>query len=204
MQTDGTTRVMIATPCLNTLHIKYVASLISLLFHKIDGVEYRLQFVADSMTYTARINLAQMAVDIHADYILWIDSDMVFPADTLEKLLKHDVEMVTGLYFMRRGNHDPVIYSKISHDGGNVVCKDYPKNELFTIAGCGFGMVLMKMSVIQEMIEKHAGFTFQPFPKLGEDLSFCLRYGKEIWCDPTIKLGHIGEYEFTEEDWKHE
>ena len=194
-------RVMIAVPCLNQVHIKFVASLISMLFRKIDGIEYRLQFIADSMTYTARINLAQMALDMQADYILWIDSDMIFPADALEKLLAHEKDFVTGLYFMRRGNHEPVIYSEVTEDGIRKTCMEFPKDKLFEVAACGFGMVLMKTSVIREVGSKAEGYTFQPFPRLGEDLSFCVRYGKPIFCDPTLKLSHIGEYEYTEGDW---
>ena len=34
----------------------------------------------------------------------------------------------------------------------------------------------------------------------GEDYSFCVRWregGQKVWCDPDIKLGHIGEKNFT-------
>ena len=38
-----------------------------------------------------------------------------------------------------------------------------------------------------------------------EDLSFCMRardVGSEIYCDSRIKVGHIGQYTFSEEGYK--
>ena len=39
----------------------------------------------------------------------------------------------------------------------------------------------------------------------GEDLSFCLRareLGAEIWCDSTIKLGHVGTAVYDEDSYR--
>lgn len=203
MQESSKPRVMIAVPCFGSASIKFYGMLDALRSYN-DGTDKVISYMADSMTYTARINLAQAALDANADYVLWIDSDMVFPANSLERLLAHDEDMVTGLYFMRRGNHAPVIYSEVTEDGRVVNYSKYPQNALIEVAGCGFGMVLMKTDVIRRVVQESSGYTFQPIPKLGEDLSFCLRFrnaGGRIWCDTTLKLGHMGEYVYTEDDW---
>jgi hypothetical protein len=34
---------------------------------------------------------------------------------------------------------------------------------------------------------------------MGEDLYFCRKaraWGLEVWCDPTIEIKHIGDYEY--------
>ena len=39
----------------------------------------------------------------------------------------------------------------------------------------------------------------------GEDAAFCIRakeYGYEIWIDPTVKLGHVGQTVITEGVYK--
>lgn len=213
MQADRPTRVMIAVPSLGLVHWKFVASLIGVLCHEIEGVKLDLVPLLDSMTYTARIELADMAIKGEYDYVLWIDSDMVFPADALERLLSHHKDMVTGLYFQRRGNHDPVIYSALYENGCKQVYHNYATNALFPVAACGFGLVLMTTDVIRLVAKCNDGQTFQPFPSMGEDLSFCYRLqnatdyrvrdGIRIWCDPTIQLGHIGEQIITEEEYKH-
>lgn len=193
-------KILVAVPTLNKVDVKFVASWANIVFcHGIEDVECHPQFLVDSMTYTARINLADIAVNGDFDYVFWMDSDMVIPHDALKKMLEADKEMVTGLYFQRRGNHAPVIYTRFCEP-----YKNYPENELFLVLACGFGCVLMKTDVIRRVAETHNGLTFQPLNEVGEDLSFCKRWkdcGGEIWCDPTIKCGHIGECVFTEEDW---
>jgi hypothetical protein len=46
---------------------------------------------------------------------------------------------------------------------------------------------------------------FFPVSGFGEDLAFCLRcsqLGAEIWCDSSIKLGHVGLAVYDEELYK--
>jgi GT2 family glycosyltransferase len=196
---------MIAVPSLGLVHWKFVASLIGVLCHEIEGVKLDLVPLLDSMTYTARIELSDMAIKGEYDYVLWMDSEMVIPKDALKKMLDADRDMVTGLYFQRRGNHEPVIYSGVDVND-RIVYENYPKDKLFRVAACGFGCVLMKTEVIRQVSKASDGATFQPFTGIGEDLSFCYRWrrsGGVIWCDPTIKCGHIGESVFTEEDWEN-
>lgn len=195
-------KVMIAMPTLGSVPTKTFKSVIRLMFQQKD-VEYFLQMTENSLVYDARNSMAQAAMDENCDYVLWIDSDMTFPADALERLMAHDKDVVTGLYFQRRGDHKPVIYCSIGDEGADVYT-DYPKDKLFMVCGCGFGFVLMKTEVLRRITEKEH-LLFHPMIGFGEDLSFCYRWlsmGGEIWCDPTIKCGHIGEYVFTEEDWQ--
>lgn len=205
MENTGVKRVFIAVPCLNKIDARFFKSFLAMMFHRIPNVEYTYSVTIDSLTYTARDTLAQAALDMGSDYVLWIDSDMVFPADSLERLLAHDKDMVTALYFKRRGDHAPVIYSGMDENGGVLTCSDYPRDgSLFKVWGCGFGMVLMKTEVIRRTVKETNGLAFHPFTNMTEDLSFCYRWnqaGGEIWCDGSLKLGHMGEREFTEEDW---
>jgi GT2 family glycosyltransferase len=65
-------------------------------------------------------------------------------------------------------------------------------DEIFEVAGCGFGCVLMKRNVLWNVLCQH-GYMFSPINTVGEDLSFCWRArqcGYKIYCDPTIALGH--------------
>lgn len=206
-------KVMIAVPCLNDVPTKFMLSLMALDHYRIKGVDLNVVVVEDSMTYTARTQLADMALRDNYDFMLWIDSDMVFPTDMLYRFLLAKKEMVTGLYFQRRGEHKPVIYRscnalEVKEDDRTIhaeVYTDYPKDQLFQVAACGFGAVLMHTEAIRRVARGFDGNVFDPLLGAGEDLSFCARYaavGGEIWCDPTIKLGHIGRTIFYEEDWK--
>lgn len=207
-------KVMVAIPCLNDVPTKFMMSLMALDHYRIKGVDLNVVVVEDSMTYTARTELASQALNDKYDFILWIDSDMLFPPDMLYKMLLAKKEMVTGLYFQRRGKHKPVIYKTNEILTEKVddklmrseIYTDYPKDQLFQVAACGFGAVLMHTEAIRRVARGFDGNVFDPLLGAGEDLSFCARYaavGGEIWCDPTIKLGHIGRTVFTEEDWKN-
>lgn len=194
-------KVLIAIPTLNTVNIRFVASLMGLVTRPYPDYAVNVQFIADSLTYTARNELARIAIDDGYDYILWIDSDMTFTSNTLDRLMQSmgtDKEMVTALYFKRRGDHGPVIYKNTSE-----TYYDHPQDAVFPVDGCGFGMVLMRTDILRRVINEKDGLLFHPDPDLGEDLSFCRRFrqtGGVIWCDPSIVCGHIGEYEYTGKD----
>ena len=190
---------------MGTLPIEVVKSYTQLITRPIDGYSFHIQFTENSLVYDARNYLAQYAIDNDLDYVLWVDSDVIFPADGLERLLAHDKDFVTGVYFQRRPPHYPTIYSHVGEDGKEV-CTDYTKKRLFQVEGCGFGFCLVKVDVMRKMVNEY-GYLFHPIPQLGEDLSFCYRWtqmGGEIWCDPTIKLGHLGTQVYGEEDYHGE
>ena len=50
------------------------------------GTEFALE--VGSLVYDARNRIAMKAFENGSDYILWLDSDMTFPSDTLVKLLE--------------------------------------------------------------------------------------------------------------------
>ena len=55
--------------------------------------------------------------NVEADYILFIDDDMICPPDLFERLYKHQKDIVAALAFTRYPPHKPVIY-KLTKGGG--------------------------------------------------------------------------------------
>lgn len=168
--------------------------------------ECKTDFIIRMQVDMARNTLAKRALDEECDRILWIDSDMTFEPDLMERLsedLNEGYDVVSGLYFKRTFPAEPVIYSQIDTEKPEAVTYwDYPLDTLFPIAGCGFGGVLMKTEVLRDLDEP----PFLPFLHLSEDLSFCVRMaekGRKIACDSRIKLGHMGTIVFSEKLYKH-
>lgn len=169
-----------------------------------------LHVVQSSLIYDARNDIAKRAVDEGFDRILWLDSDMTFPPDLLERMsarLDEGYECVSGIYFTRKEPIKPVLFHRIElveKDGKKLpvaenIC-DYPKDDIFQIAGCGFGCVMMTTDVIRRIFDAF-GAPFAPLAGFGEDLSFCIRANKadtKIYCDSSIKLGHVGHHVITE------
>lgn len=189
-------KILIAIPCMDSVPTQFAQSLSVL--KKTDNCG--IAFQVGSLIYMSRNKLAALAIQKDCDYILWLDSDMVFPADVLEKLLEQADEktIITGLYCRRVEPYYPVILKKLElTDEGNIF-EDYldiPK-EPFEVEGCGFGCVLTPTKVFYDCLAEY-GEIFAPIKGNGEDLSFCWRarqLGYKIVCDPRIYLGHVGHY----------
>lgn len=190
------TKIMIAVPCMDMVPAQFASSLAML--QKGDNIT-AVAFQISSLVWTARDALATKALQSDADYILWLDSDMVFEPDTLLRLLEHAAPdtIVTGMYFRRVQPYSPVLYDKLDIDEDGKVeteqTKEIPEG-LQEKAGCGFGCVLTPVDAFAEVIASCRQL-FAPIIGLGEDLSFCWRArqcGYKILVDPSIPLGHVG------------
>jgi len=205
-------KVLIAIPTLNTICVEFFNSIMGL---KTNGMA-QIGIEVGSLVYEARNKLVLKALERECDYILWLDSDMVFTPDVLLKLME-DAELgmdyVCGLYFKRTLPTNPVIAKTITWERdsetgvvnhGAELYLDYPKDQVFEIAGSGFGCVLTKTQLILDAAEQFAMSPFDPLPSLGEDYSFCWRVGKmgrKMYCDSRVKVGHVGTFIYGEDTY---
>lgn len=201
---------MIAVPSHDMVHAEFTRSLMNL--EKPAGTGFAE--ITNTLIYTSRNLIAQEALKAGFDRVFWVDSDMVFPSDTLIRLaadLDDGLDLVSALCFTRREPSVPCIHSdltwEVKPDGWvNTTAQiyyDYPKDELFEIAGCGFGCVMTSADLLRRMIEKY-GAPFYPLMGMGEDTTFCLRAhqdGEKMYCDSRIKIGHIGTKVFDENNY---
>lgn len=205
-------KTMIAIPCMDTVPVSFVESLMAM--DKPEGTA--VCFQPNSLIYDSRNLLALTAIKGGYDYVLWLDSDMIVPKDTLTRLLDDALNsnkysklvMVSGLYVKRSMPTSPVLFDRIDppYEKDGKLLKaiheyvDYPHGDLFTIEGCGFGCVLTDVNLLKEVFEKF-GPAFAPFPWAGEDASFCYRVkqlGWPMYCDSSIRCGHIGQFVYTD------
>lgn len=200
-------RTMIAVPCMDTVQTFFMTSLLSL--RKPEGTEVAV--ASCSLVYEARHNLAMKAIKDGFDRVLWLDSDMRFDPDLMERLgadLDGGRDIVTGLYFTRKNPVKPCVY-EVCHPRKRKNGEIYPAAEsfkklpagIFEAEGCGFGCVMMTTDAL-----KAAGdLPFFPTEGFGEDLTFCRKVraaGIPIWCDPDIKADHIGISLINETQWR--
>ena len=200
-------KVFVAIPCMEDMPVDFVMSLTNM---KMVG-ETSINYSVSSLVYDSRNRLAQMAIDSGSDYVLWLDSDMVFDPSLLERLMVdiEDKDFVSALYFMRKPPFKPLIFktirpSLIANEGVTVLYEDYPVDSTFEIDGCGFGAVLMRTQVLRDVQAKDR-FLFSPLLGYGEDVSFCIRVkraGYQMWCDSKLLIGHIGKMVTTDNTFK--
>lgn len=196
-------KILIAVPCMDSVPARFAHSLAVL---KKVG-ECAVTFEIGSLIYTSRNNLARRALEWDADYVLWLDSDMVFEPDLLERLMAdledYDADMVSGLYFRRIIPYTPVLFDRLDISGEITYWTEFKKipDDVFEVGGCGFGCVLMKTDVIYDVFGKYQN-CFAPFGNTGEDLAFCWRArecGHRILCDPNVACGHVGNVVISRE-----
>ena len=198
-------KTLIAVPCMDMLPVGFVSSLL----HIQTSGETVPYLKPNSLVYDSRNILSLYAIEHGFDNVMWLDSDMLFPANIITKLEAYNMDMVTGLYVKRHEPIAPVIYDELEEperdDMGRLVGKihpymDYPHNAFFPVAGCGFGCVMTSVKLLKEVWDKY-GPAFTPYPWAGEDLSFCHRVnqlGHQIYCDSSVSCGHVGTFVYTE------
>ena len=204
-------KILIAIPCMDMVHTTFLKSVLGM-----DRVgECRFSITCSSLIYDARNNLAKQAVSEGFDRILWLDSDMDFQPDLMKRLsadLDEGREFVSGLYFKRRAPIQPVVYKEVGYYHSKELDEvtpiaipygDYPKDDIFKVAGAGFGGAMMNVDLIKRVGDKF-GLPFSPIMGFGEDLSFCVRcseLGVDLFCDSRVKMGHVGLGTITEETY---
>jgi choline kinase len=129
------------------------------------------------------------------DYLFCIDSDIVLEKDSLKRLFSHNKDIVSGLYVKK--NLDKTEYEIYDKINGRFKVKTVISKDLFEIHGCGFGCVLLKTSVFDQIEYPYFKNTFMSNeePKSSEDLYFCRKAkvsGFQLWADPAVLCGHIG------------
>lgn len=202
---DHNMTVLVAMPTTGSIPNKVVASLINL-----KTEEPNIQFVFDenSLVYDSRNSMLEQAIINDFDYLMFIDSDVIFPAEAVCQLLADKKDIVTGIYYERKGNHRPVLFKNVTLRDGDIApsadfVTEFPNDKPFEIDACGMGFCLINTKAVFPVIKKYKS-PFEPYEGLGEDLSFCYKCRQEgikIYADPRFDLKHIGIQAFGKEDF---
>lgn len=152
----------------------------------------------DGLAEARNTAIREFLADSAASWIFWVDTDMGFAADTLDRLFEaaDPVErpIVGGLCFANREREKddmggwrtvaaPMILDWV-HDGeekGFDVRWDYPQNTVVQCSGTGSACVLVHRSVYERILAQYGQQWYSRARNpstgqlIGEDLSFCVR-----------------------------
>jgi glycosyltransferase involved in cell wall biosynthesis len=169
-----------------------------------DGYEVDFQYFWGYQVDQVRNLIANWTMNNGYDYLFAVDSDISFAPDTLAKLLKHDKDIVSGIYIQRiPGRHTIEIMRKNEHGGVTHVDWNTIKGQgLVPIDGCGFGCVLVKTAVFRAIPYPHFLYhsAIDHANTLSEDVHFCNQArdrGFTLWADTSIMCDHTGSWTFT-------
>lgn len=198
-------KVMIAVPTTEYVNAEFLKCFTKLCIHLAkEGIDFEPEIVGGTLVYIARNHIAYRAINRGFTHVLWLDSDMTFGENILDDLLFCGKEVVCGAFVSRKPPFGPCVYSSIA-DPANMIKVERFGSEPFRVDGCGMATVLTSVKALKTVLET-CGSIFHPTEYYGEDTAFCdrlKRCGIEIWCEPTVKPGHIahvpvyaGEYLF--------
>lgn len=141
------------------------------------------------------------------DYLFCVDSDIVLPKDSLEKMLAADRDVISGLYIQRiPGEQNLEIYKANSQGGADrLTYSEVVGKGILELGACGFGCVLIKSHVLRTMPYPHFVYrsAINHADTFSEDIFFCIKAreaGFKIWADTSILCDHIGSTKFRIDD----
>lgn len=213
-------KLAIGVPLPQTVSGSFLQNIISLITYtsKLDFIE-ELHYIDKGGVRTDKNRnvILQNALERGCTHIFWIDADMLFPHDAVEKLYKAEKDIIGCLYYKRTEPYDPVGYVA----GTNPIkpfrslrADRLPQDEVVEVDGLGFGGMLVSMDVYKNMgddkwmvYDKNFHLPFEIEGQLTHDLVFCRKaqeYGYKIHLHTGVKPGHIAEKVVTEDDWFRE
>jgi hypothetical protein len=165
--------------------------------------------------------LASNALAEGFDELLWVDSDMVFHPDDVEKLRGHGLPIVAGIYAKKSRAE---FACEFLHATPQIVFGKGGDLHEIRYAGCGFMLTrraaydqIRRQLALPECNQRF-GLPIVPYflPMLvpdgagqwylAEDYAFCERArqcGLKVMADSSIRLLHVGSYGFGWEDIGH-
>jgi hypothetical protein len=208
----------IAVPCHRDLDVRWVYGfrMLEIPFDLLE--EYQILMPEGLIVDEARNFIVKKSI---GDYIFFLDSDTIPPADTIRRLMAHDKDVVTGLYFQRKPPFYPHIYRKGEIKGVWDSMQFYDlaeplegeKKGLIKVDSAGMGCCLIKRSVFDKIGTKDKDHPIPWFKfttgygeanRESEDHYFFRRCGEEgipVYCDTTVTCGHVANDIITDQHW---
>lgn len=232
-------RVAIGIPVYGMTHAKFTQSLANMIVHTLEAsaagrirmaaprdeearpVKLVLEtfMVSCSMLTESRHRLVAEALAWKADYLLCLDADHVFPADTLVRLLGHGLPAVGANYPRRFAPTAPTaaVSGESEEDRGLLYTTKAlaERGAVEPVAHLGFGVLLLDMRIfdaLQAQAEKEGDGNFLPLFKfeptenkvgmIGEDVFFFRKLaqcGIRPFVDHRLSwdVGHLFEVVLT-------
>ena len=195
-------KLAVLIPCRDTLHSAHALCLAEMIkLNTMNDIDTHVFMDASTILLTQRERLATEAVNLGAEYLLWLDSDITFPATTAMRLMAHDEPVVACNYIRRQLPAKGVAYEVIG-DWNNPLPFDI-YNHLVEVQGVGMGCMLMHTEIFSQIPKPWFEFGWSPDSNdhLGEDMILCQKmaaagYSVKIDSQLSQELRHLGTWAF--------
>jgi len=142
-------------------------------------------------TTRARDMIRDMLLRGEYTHLLFLDQDVILPADGLARLLEHQLPIVSGVYCKEYDGDEyaMVVMSDWRERASGLKVTPIERLEgkrLFEIEAAGFGCLLIERTLAAEVPLRYT-------EEIGNDLAFSedvRKLGERIFCDATLRCGH--------------
>jgi hypothetical protein len=197
--------IAVCTPARDMVHTMFTYDLVNMVsYHTLNTNDaVSLKISQGTLIANQRAELCLDAMREKCTHVLFIDSDMRFPHDMIERLLQHDLDIVATNCARRRMPTGPTaqIYKE---NGERELVYTMPESTgLQEVGSVGMGVMLIKANVFAKLAEPWFETPWRHDKRgyIGEDVFFCRKAreaGFKIWIDHDVskEIGHIGMFEF--------
>ncbi len=218
-------KVAICIPRYGDVKGAFAISLARMVAHSLSAspepLDIEIFSISSSDLPYSRTELLKDAIQWQARYLLWLDSDHVFPPDTLLRLLKHKLPVV-GCNQPRRSEPTGPVAVRLNEKGERehvwTTAALADAGEVEEVVHVGLALCLIDMNLLHQVkahVEKGVGWAhWAPFDRkrdpetgavMGEDISFFRELtdaGIRVYVDHGLswQVGHIHERVLTNAD----
>lgn len=144
-----------------------------------------------------REEIFEAAIKKGCTHLWFVDTDMIFAPTSLWRLLEQDKPIIGARYNLRQLEQTHSTVKRIGGDGtlSDVFLDEMPPRPFKEIHGDAITVPTGFMLINIEALKRIDAPYFECIRPIGEDIYFCKKAyysGVEVWCDPTIEVGHIG------------
>lgn len=209
---DKIAKVMIGVPSQNSWHPDFGLSLfnagVSLMQSGIkgyDGTKLRMFNKRGSILPQLREGIFIHAVQQSVDYLLMVDADQTFPANTIQRLAFHGKPVVAANVVTKMLPASPTARKKSYKDPikGEKVYTDPDSTGLEQVWRVGTGVMLIHIPSVKNIEAPRFNLEWRVDDDfIGEDWYFCAKLEKAgipIFIDHDLSklVGHIGNFTYT-------
>ncbi|MCP3683931.1 MAG: hypothetical protein GY861_14705 [bacterium] len=200
-------KIYIATPAFEgKVHVDYCSSLIGTLqILNGAGIEYELGIIAgDCYIAKARNKLAQRFLATDCTHMLFIDADLGWDIEKVEKIILQDYDICLGAYLLKNERNVYPMHLIVDDDGKVIREDDYIRVSMGPT-----GFMCIKREVFEALQKKSIEYRTQSGKTewnffhcdiindgwMGEDFYFCreaILHDFDVWCYSDMKFNHWG------------
>jgi len=192
-------KLMIGIP-----HKGFIATEWSLSFRQLELPPHYITFERGSPIDVARNNIVHRSLKSNCEEILFLDSDIIAPTNIYFKLKRHNLDIVSGLYWTKRKPITVAAWKRTIVKGKRRFQPfiEFPQDLLFEVDATGAGALLVKTRVFKKLKEEgyYPWFRWTLSPDvegevegISEDFYFFEKVNKyfKVFVDPTVKCEHL-------------